>query len=228
MKKLFSLFFLFFAAGAMLQAETVSKVSFNPSRMGEYTHLKVADKANLKGGLQATTLNISSGGTVSAYTDSSSRTYEINTLTGEYGSAIDMPNAAFHGNTANTYSSYSASSSTAPSGLLNSVSVKGGSQTYTSDSYIQTLNAVNVLRQKVSTLKGGTLKINGNSGSSIMLYSGSTTTGFFLAGNDIPEPTSSHTNTSKNLTNCQLVWEKRKTSDSTPQEVWLLALKGCN
>lgn len=209
-------------------AEVVSSVSFNPSRMGEYTYLKVTDKANLKGGLDTPVLNIQSGGTVSMQTDSSSRLYEIPTVKGETNSRIDMPNTAFHGNTANTYSSYESESSTTPTGLLADVNVKGGTQTYKKDSYIQTLRAVNILKQKATTLKGGTLTVNGNSGSSVELYDDDTTLGFHLAGNDIPEPTSAHTNTNKNLTNCQLVWEKRKTSDSPAQEVYLLALKNCS
>ena len=138
-------------------AEVVSSVSFNPSRMGEYTYLKVTDKANLKGGLDTPVLNIQSGGTVSMQTDSSSRLYEIPTVKGETNSRIDMPNTAFHGNTANTYSSYESKSSTTPTGLLADVNVKGGTQTYKKDSYIQTLRAVNILKQKATTLKGGLL-----------------------------------------------------------------------
>ena len=208
-------------------AEIISSVSFNPSRMGEYTYLKITDKANLKGGLKATTMNINSGGTVTMTTDTSSRIYDVPTVTGASGSAINMPNTAFHGNTSNTYSSYKSESTSAPSGLLPSVTAKGGTQTYNNDSYIQTLDAVNMLKQKVGTLKGGTLEITGNGGSTVGLYDSGNTAGFHLAGNDIPEPTAAHTNTGTNLTQCQLAWEKRKTSDSTPKEVWLLALQNC-
>ena len=208
-------------------AEIISSVSFNPSRMGEYTYLKITDKANLKGGLNATTMNINSGGTVTMTTDNSARIYDVPTVTGASGSAINMPNTAFHGNTSNTYSSYKSESTSAPSGLLPSVTAKGGTQTYNNDSYIQTLDAVNMLKQKVGSLKGGTLEITGNGGSTVGLYDSGNTAGFHLAGNDIPEPTAAHTNTNTNLTGCQLVWEKRKTSDSTPKEVWLLALQNC-
>ena len=208
-------------------AEIISSVSFNPSRMGEYTYLKITDKANLKGGLKATTMNINSGGTVTMTTDTSSRIYDVPTVTGASGSAINMPNTAFHGNTSNTYSSYKSESTSALSGLLPSVTAKGGTQTYNNDSYIQTLDAVNMLKQKVGTLKGGTLEITGNGGSTVGLYDSGNTAGFHLAGNDIPEPTAAHTNTGTNLTQCQLAWEKRKTSDSTPKEVWLLALQNC-
>ena len=208
-------------------AEIISSVSFNPSRMGEYTYLKITDKANLKGGLNAATMNINSGGTVTMTTDNSARIYDVPTVTGASGSAINMPNTAFHGNTSNTYSSYKSESTSAPSGLLPSVAAKGGTQTYNNDSYIQTLDAVNMLKQKVGTLKGGTLEVTGNGGSTVGLYDSGNTAGFHLAGNDIPEPTAAHTNTGTNLTQCQLAWEKRKTSDSTPKEVWLLALQNC-
>ena len=211
-----------------VDAETVASVSFNPSRMGEYTYLKVADKASLKGGLNAATMNISSGGTVTMNADSSSRIYEVPTVTGASGSAINMPNTVFHGNTSNTYSAYKSESSSAPSGLLPNVNIKGGTQTYNNDSYIQTLDAVNMLKQKVGSLKGGTLEITGNNGSAVSLYETGNTAGFHLAGNDIPEPTSAHTNTNSNLTGCQLAWEKRKTSESPAKEVYLLALQGCN
>ena len=208
-------------------AEIISSVSFNPSRMGEYTYLKITDKANLKGGLNATTMNINSGGTVTMTTDNSARIYDVPTVTGASGSAINMPNTAFHGNTSNTYSGYTSESTSAPSGLLPSVAAKGGTQTYNNDSYIQTLDAVNMLKQKVGSLKGGTLEVTGNGGSTVGLYDSGNTAGFHLAGNDIPEPTAAHTNTGTNLTQCQLAWEKRKTSDSTPKEVWLLALQNC-
>ncbi len=227
MKKLFSLLLVLMGVPVLLQAETVSSVSFNPSRMGEYTYLKVADKANLKGGLNATTLNISSGGTVSMTTDSSSRVYQIDTVTGEANSSIDMPNTAFHGNTANTYSSYDASSSSVPSGLLPTVKVLGGTQQYNNDSYLATVDAVNMLKQRAGTLKGGTLTIGGNESNGVTLYGGDSTLGFHLAGNDIPVPTAAHTNTGKELSNCTLAWEKRKTNDSPAKEVWVLALTGC-
>lgn len=227
MKKLFSLLLILTGVTVLLQAETVSSVSFNPSRMGEYTYLKVADKANLKGGLNATTLNISSGGTVSMTTDNSSRVYQIDNVVGDLSSAIDMPSTAFHGNTSNTYSSYDASSSSVPSGLLPTVKVLGGTQQYNNDSYLSTVDAVNMLKQRAGTLKGGTLTIGGNESNGVTLYGGDSTLGFHLAGNDIPVPTAAHTNTGKDLSNCTLAWEKRKTSDSPAKEVWVLALTGC-
>ena len=203
MKKLFYVFLLLLGPSLCVHgAETVSSVSFNPSRMGEYTYLKVADKANLKGGLKTPQMNVSVGGTVSVYPDNSSRIYVLNQVAGKVNSEIELENAAFHGNTANTYSGYSSSSSSYPGGLLPQVSIFGGQQTYLNDSYINTLDAINKLKQKVGTLKASTLSIQG-------------------AG------TAEHTNTGKELTGCNLVWEKRKTSTTPAQEVWLLALKDC-
>lgn len=200
--------------------------------MGEYTYLKVADKASLAGGLNAGTVNISSGGTVTMKADGGSRIYDVPVVTGASGSAINMPNTVFHGNTSNTYASYQSSSGGTPSGLLPNTSVRGGTMTFHNDSYISTLDAVGILRQKVATLKGGALEITGDGGSNVNLYDTGVTTGFHLAGNDIPEPTVNHTynnNTKAGayLTNCQLAWEKRKTAESPAKEVYLLSLQNC-
>ena len=85
-----------------------------------------------------------------------------------------------------------------------------------------------MLIQHAGTLKSDNLAVLGSNGGTMSLYNGDETYGFYLAGNDIPQPTASHTNTGESLSNCTLVWEKRKTSDSPSQEVWLLALKDCN
>lgn len=228
MKKLFYVCFLLLGSVSLYAAETISSVSFNPSRMGEYTYLKVADKATLKGGLKTPQLNVSVGGTVSVYPDTSSRIYGINQVNGQVQTAIEMENTVFHGNNVNQYAGYKSETNSTPSGLLNTMSIYGGDQEYTQDSYIQTLDAVNILRQRVGTLKSGRLSIGGDNGRAVSLYEGDSTYGFYLAGNDIPEPTSAHTNTGKNLNNCTLAWEKRTTSTNPPEEVWLLALKDCS
>ena len=182
MKKLFCICFLLASSISLYAAEKISAVSFNPSRMGEYTYLKVADKATLRGGLRTPQMNVSVGGTVSVYPDSSSRMYIVNQVLGQQSSAIDMQQAAFHGNSANTYTGYQSETDSTPSGLLNKMEIYGGNQLYVNDSYIRTMDAVNMLIQHAGTLKSDNL----------------------------------------------LVWEKRKTSDSPSQEVWLLALKDCN
>ena len=215
------------AAPFVCNAEVVSSISYNPSRMGEYTYLKIADEANFAGGLTGTTMNISSNGTVGFYFDNNSKLYEISSVVGNKNSAINMPYTTFHGKTINLYASYSASNTTVPSGLLPLVKIAGGTQEYKQDSYLQTVNAVNMLKQKVATLNAKELNVTGNAGNNVSLYDGGATKGFRLAGNDIPEPTGTHTNTGKFLKNCRLIWEKRKTSTTPSQEVWVLALSGC-
>lgn len=229
MKKLFYVFVLLAGSVSLYAAETVSSVSFNPSRMGDYTYLKVANKATLKGGLKTPEMNISVGGTISAeYSpNDSSRVYVINQVLGNPTSAIDMEQAVFHGNIAAQYTGYKSESSLLPAGLLPLMTIYGGNQTYLNDSYIQTLDAVNMLRQRAGELKSTSLSVLGSGGGTASLYNGGSTYGFYLAGNDIPEPTGSHTNTGKDLSNCTLVWEKRKTSTTPAKEVWLLALKDC-
>ena len=229
MKKLFYVFVLLAGSVSLYAAETVSSVSFNPSRMGDYTYLKVANKATLKGGLKTPEMNISVGGTISAeYSpNDSSRVYVINQVMGNPTSAIDMEQAVFHGNMAAQYTGYKSESSLLPAGLLPLVTIYGGNQTYLNDSYIQTLDAVNMLRQRAGELKSTALSVLGSGGGTASLYNGGSTYGLLLAGNDIPEPTGSHTNTGKDLSNCTLVWEKRKTSTTPAKEVWLLALKDC-
>lgn len=207
--------------------EVVSSISYNPSRMGEYDYLKVADSATLRGGLSTPRMDIATSGTITVTTDTTSRIYDLLSVAGESGSSIDMPRTAFHGNTMNAYSGYESVSTSTPAGLLSKVNAMGGTQTYNQDSYIQTLNAVNILRQKAGTVKGNTLTVEGNNGSSVDLYGEESTNGFYLSGNDIPEPTGAHTNTGSTLNSCQLAWEKRKTSSKPTQEVWLLALKNC-
>ena len=203
-------------------AEIISAVSYNPSRMGDYVYLKVADKANLKGGIESNTMTVRSGGTVTA--TSPNLNYDVPAVVGASGSALDMPNTAIHGSAANTYNNYQAVNTGTPSALLGNVNVNGGTTTVKNDSYISTLDAVNRLKQKAATLRASKLSVSGSENAS--LYDGATTDGFTLAGNDIPQPTSSHVNTGAALSNCTLKWEERVTSDN--QKVKLLALANCN
>ena len=202
-------------------AEIISAVSYNPSRMGDYVYLKVADKANLKGGIESNTMIVRSGGTVTA--TSPDLNYDVPAVVGASGSTLDMPNTAIHGSNANTYNNYQAVNTGTPSALLGNVNVNGGQTTVKNDSYISTLDAVNRLKQKAATLRANKLSVSGSEDAS--LYDGATTDGFTLAGNDIPQPTSSHVNTGAALSNCTLKWEERTTSDN--QKVKLLALANC-
>ena len=221
-KRLVVMFLITLFAAVNAPAEIISAVSYNPSRMGDYVYLKVADKANLKGGIEANTMTVRSGGTVSA--SSPNLNYNVPAVVGESGSSLDMPNTAIHGAAVNTYDNYQAVNTGTPNALLNNVYVNGGKTTVKSDSYISTLDAVNRLKQKAATLRANKLSVSGSEDAS--LYDDATTDGFTLAGNDIPQPTSSHVNTGASLSNCTLKWEERVTSDN--QKVKLLALANCN
>ena len=220
-KRLFVLFLITLFAAVNAPAEIISAVSYNPSRMGDYVYLKVADKANLKGGIEANTMTVRSGGTVSA--SSPNLNYNVPAVVGESGSSLDMPNTAIHGSAANTYDNYQAVNTGTPNALLNNVYVNGGTTTVKSDSYISTLDAVNRLKQKAATLRANKLSVSGSEDAS--LYDDAITDGFTLSGNDIPQPTSSHVNTGAALSNCTLKWEERVTSNN--QKVKLLALANC-
>ena len=220
-KRFVVLFLITLFAAVNAPAEIISAVSYNPSRMGDYVYLKVADKANLKGGIEANTMTVLSGGTVSA--SSPNLNYNVPAVVGASGSALDMPNTAIHGAAANTYTNYQAVNTGTPTALLNNVYVNGGTTTVKSDSYISTLDAVNRLKQKAATLRANKLSVSGSENAS--LYDDATTDGFTLSGNDIPQPTSSHVNTGASLSNCTLKWEERTTSDN--KKVKLLALANC-
>ena len=221
-KRLVVMFLITLFAAVNAPAEIISAVSYNPSRMGDYVYLKVADKANLKGGIEANTMTVRSGGTVSA--SSPNLNYNVPAVVGESGSTLDMPNTAIHGVAANTYDNYQAVNTGTPTALLNKVYVNGGTTTVKNDSYISTLDAVNRLKQKAATLRANKLSVSGSEDAS--LYDDATTDGFTLSGNDIPQPTSSHVNTGAALSNCTLKWEERVTSNN--QKVKLLALANCN
>ena len=221
-KRLVVMFLITLFAAVNAPAEIISAVSYNPSRMGDYVYLKVADKANLKGGIESNTMTVRSGGTVSA--SSPNLNYNVPAVVGESGSTLDMPNTAIHGSAANTYDNYQAVNTGTPNALLNKVYVNGGTTTVKNDSYIATLDAVNRLKQKAATLRANKLSVSGSEDAS--LYDEATTDGFTLSGNDIPQPTSSHVNTGAALSKCTLKWEERTTSDN--KKVKLLALANCN
>ena len=220
-KRLVVMFLITLFAAVNAPAEIISAVSYNPSRMGDYVYLKVADKANLKGGIESNTMTVRSGGTVSA--SSPNLNYNVPAVVGASGSALDMPNTAIHGAAANAYTNYQAVNTGTPTALLNNVYVNGGTTTVKNDSYIATLDAVNRLKQKAATLRANKLSVSGSEDAS--LYDDATTDGFTLSGNDIPQPTSSHVNTGAALSNCTLKWEERVTSNN--QKVKLLALSNC-
>ena len=225
MKKLSVLILLFSAV--VCHGEIVSEVSFNPSRMGDYRYLKVADSASLVGGLVTNDLNISSGETVIMKLDSTAPQYfnisgggtakaSPRSVDGASGSEIDMPSTVFRGSS---------------SAYIPNVYVRGGEGTFTGGNSVvdNTMNGNYVLLQKAKTLSGGAVEIAGDaSKATIDLHSAGTTAGFWLHGNDIPNPKrSASLQGASSISSCTLTWEERTTAETTPKKVRVLSLANC-
>ena len=214
MKRIYLLLILSLCAG-ISSAEVVSAITFNPSRLGTYTHLRAANSAVLAGGLETETMNVSSAGTVSVTTPSSDNIYvatKVRPVENASLVAVNMPDTVFYGNGASVGGRSS----------ITTVAIAGGDQTYKNTSYVYLLDdAASRLIQRVNTLKGGALTINGNGGAANNLYSGKNSHGFYLAGNDIPEPVAAYTNGAGDLTGCKWAWVDR-------QGAKVLALDDCS
>ena len=75
---------------AVLQAEVIQTINFNPARLGQYERLKVSEKATFQGGLTAQSMQVRSGGTVSINeSNSGALAYDIPLLDGRKGSQTD-------------------------------------------------------------------------------------------------------------------------------------------
>ena len=217
MKRIYLLLILSLCAG-ISSAEVVSAITFNPSRLGTYTHLRAANSAVLAGGLETETMNVSSVGTVSVTTPSSDNIYvatKVRPVENASLVIVNMPDTVFYGNGASVgeYSS------------ITTVEIKGGDQRYKNTSYVYLLDAASKLIQRVNTLytkKEGELTISGNAKDGQDLFSpGTHSNGFYLAGNDIPEPVAAYTNGAGDLTGCKWAWVDR-------QGAKVLALDDCS
>lgn len=216
MKRIYLLLILSLCAG-ISSAEVVSAITFNPSRLGTYTHLRAANSAVLAGGLETETMNVSvsSAGTVSVTTPSSDNIYvatKVRPVENASLVAVNMPDTVFYGNGASVGGRSS----------ITTVAIAGGDQTYKNTSYVYLLDdAASRLIQRVNTLKGGALTISGNAKDGRNLYNGTHSNGFYLAGNDIPEPVAAYTNGAGDLTGCKWAWVDR-------QGAKVLALDDCS
>lgn len=214
MKRIYLLLILSLCAG-ISSAEVVSAITFNPSRLGTYTHLRAANSAVLAGGLETETMNVSSAGTVSVTTPSSDNIYvatKVRPVENASLVAVNMPDTVFYGNGASVGGRSS----------ITTVAIAGGDQTYKNTSYVYLLDdAASRLIQRVNTLKGGALTISGNAKDGPNLYSRTHSNGFYLAGNDIPEPVAAYTNGAGDLTGCKWAWVDR-------QGAKVLALDDCS
>lgn len=213
MKRIYLLLILSLCAG-ISSAEVVSAITFNPSRLGTYTHLRAANSAVLAGGLETETMNVSSAGTVSVTTPSSDNIYvatEVRPVENASPVAVNMPDTVFYGNGVSVGGRSS----------ITTVAIEGGDQTYKNKSHVYLLDAAYSLIQQVNTLKGGALTISGNAKDGPNLYSRTHSNGFYLAGNDIPEPVAAYTNGAGDLTGCKWAWVDR-------QGAKVLALDDCS
>ncbi len=84
---IFSILLTMCALSAFSYNESVAAISFNPSRLGAYTHLKAVTKAKLAGGLDTNqneaVLNIKSKGTVTLQDDNTDHACSLEHCTGD-------------------------------------------------------------------------------------------------------------------------------------------------
>ena len=243
MKKIYGLcasLFLVFP----LAAEEVSSVSFNPSRLGDYTYLKVSGEARLQGGLQTPALNVdmtsASASRVTLRADTPAAPYfGIAGTLGNPNTTIDMPSATFHkGSSAIT--TYSVSSANPSDADLITLTATGGEMILEDDSFIQALAADNHLFQYASTLEGTTVNVLGAGGAAVSLIKSSgeqdgSSEGLKLGGVDIPYPrdfryrgdgdsgATSFPLDADSLSSYQLAWVQRSLYDGAGT-VYVLAL----
>ena len=126
------------ASVPLFAAEQVSTISFNPSRLGKFTYLKVNKQANLAGGLSTKNLILaaSNGGNINISGDSASTRImeikEVTTASGADNVVVDMPNTYFQklntGSAAEkNYTLGSALTANQQNNLMNTVDMYGGS-----------------------------------------------------------------------------------------------------
>ncbi len=191
MKKIY--FLLLMGCVLPLSAETVSMISYNPSRLGRYDQLKVADRVTFMGGLTGiNNLTVTKSGNLKLlYND---RFHYLGNLSGT--GKIDMRDTTFIGldqNDGTFGTSYSAATSLDPNTDL-TITAQGGDATFGNDSYIQKFdndNAKNNLRAYAGTVNttNNILSITGTSAGDLIKNNNrdpQTTQGFYLAGGDIP------------------------------------------
>ena len=154
MKKILLAVAVLGASLPLFAAEQVSTISFNPSRLGKFTYLKVNKQANLAGGLSTKNLILaaSNGGNINISGDNSTRIMQITEVTTAAGAdnvVVDMPNTYFQKlNTGSAseknYTLGSALTTNQQNNLMNTVDMYGGSLRMDggldSSSYIGTVN----------------------------------------------------------------------------------------
>lgn len=158
MKKLFISFCVLFGTH-MAMAEVIDAVSFNPSRLGRYEHLKVTEKLDSPGGVLTQAVTLQSGGTV---TLNNAGNYKVTQATVH---AADLSNTALNAQL---------------------MEVRGGKAVFGAGSISELESIAQTIRLKADSFSAyGTLSVSGVSQSD---YDGNTIKGLSLGGNDIPHP----------------------------------------
>ena len=241
-----SFFILLCLIAIPVLAEQVSVVTFNPSRLGEYQHLKVTDSVKLRGGLATPQFFVNSGNML---LDNKIQVEpEQYILFGEINGASEnvsfsMPQAIFS-KTATTSSYSAAGGAPAANLLIPTVTTTGGEMIFSNDSFVNQLTTQGSVLLQAGTLNvSGDVSIGGDyrgrrGGVSILNADGTapSTLGkeFKLGRYKIPYPLQVHhrgvNNTSyvplsaADYANFALQWVERKRTDGTPVRV--LALVG--
>ena len=237
MKKIIT--FMLLSICVSVSAQTVSSVSYNPSRSGTYSNLKAADQIMFLGGLTTNTLQVISAATF-AWKDGSPGTYSATAITGL--GTLDFPQAVVSGYDLTTTNpgTYSAQSNTPAINFSGSnpinFTLAGGIAEFGEDSYVGSIDShLTVSRTSAGTLRlsatnvnmpSSTLTIfghNENTTGILVPVSGNTSyqTNFFrLVGGDIPDPNG----VSGNLQWCQTL-ACTKDDCSTTNPVLVLCYK---
>ena len=164
--------------GVSAQAETVESISYNPSRLGVFSYLKVQDNAILRGGVTTPYLNIN---TRNASLEGANK---IQTGAVTISNTADLTNAELSDSV--THDNYAYTQT--PTNVAGTVTMNGGKAEVSEDSFINNLNNVGKVKLKAhNTIYAPGVKIQGNS-ASVGLVDGSSK-GWQLGKYEIPLPT---------------------------------------
>ena len=143
--KRISLFTLLCLIAIPVLAEQVSVVTFNPSRLGEYQHLKVTDSATLRGGLSTPRFEVGAGAAVLLDNQTTDKQVLFGDIVGGQGNpgnrgemTINMPQALFRKDGDIFQASYIASQDYNPNAnlWLPQIYAVGGRMEFTNDSFV--------------------------------------------------------------------------------------------
>ncbi len=237
--------FLLVAVSVSAQ-ETVSSVSFNPARLGNFEKLKVSNSATLRGGLQTNKLELNgtTGGQVAVNSSQPINLKSVSVAADVPANRVISffaPDAVFHLNGISATPYTFSTSSAVPAGRI-PVRISGGTLDFSSgDSFIQNLVTNNNLiayAKKITV--NGTLNVMGDR--SVPLQ-GSADSSEYIRGlkldqTVIPDPRegnvveyrpsadSDFTQPARlDLTNCELAWLERRVTKDVAEAEYVLGWK---